>query len=56
MGSIARVIPGRILSPVPRPAEVRDLRRLVHRDADAVADHVADDAESVALDVGLDRG
>ena len=37
------------------PPEVRDLGWLVHRDADPVADHVANDAEAVSFDVRLDR-
>ena len=36
-------------------AEVRNLRLLVHRGADSVADHVADDAEAVGFDEGLHR-
>ena len=35
-------------------AEVRDLRLLVHRAADPVADQVADDAKAARLDQGLD--
>src|SRR5687768_9037414 len=36
-------------------AIVRDLRLLVHRPADPVADVIADDAETLALDEALDR-
>ena len=42
------------LLPGAAAAEVRNLRLLMHRAADAVADQVADDAETARLDQGLD--
>ena len=41
-----------LLAGVP-PAEVRDLRFLVHRAPHPVADHFADDPEAMGLDEGL---
>ena len=37
------------------PTEVGDLWGFMHRGADAVADHIANDAEAVAFAVGLNR-
>ncbi len=55
IGSIAKVIPSASSGPRPGLAVVRDLRLLVHRAADAVADQAADDGEALLLGGDLDR-
>ncbi len=55
IGSIAKVIPSASCGPAAGLAVVRDLRLLVHRAADAVADEAADDREALLLGGDLDR-
>ena len=55
MGSMASTMPALSTGPASRVAEVRDLRLLVERPADAVAHEGAHHPEAVALAVGLHR-
>jgi hypothetical protein len=48
-------MPGLIRSPVPRLPKFGNLRRLVHRDPDAMANHVAHDTVAMQFDVLLNR-